>query len=103
MSERSAFVTEFIYCDDCCAAVRDVLVRQLGSEWVAPVWRYRIVAGFLGGLAAGDDVETLDLEYEARAAIEEAICHPLRIVVVQDGQGHALLEFKPRSKPGEPK
>lgn len=96
MSERSSFVSEFIYCEQCHAALREVLVRELGGEWVAPVWPFRIVAGFVGASWSGGDAEVFEIEI--RDEIEEAICHPLRIVVVQDGDGHALLEFVARKK-----
>ena len=86
MSERSSFVTEYVYCNSCFAELKNVLIcndKYLCTH-VLPSWEgdnreLPIIAGKIGGLGPGDDyiymkeiIDSLDL------------CHPVRFAFLGD-------------------
>lgn len=116
MSERGSFLTQYIYCAKCLDAARTVLIGQtkyLCSAQV-PHWNpdkegpeLPIIAGKVGGLHAGEEIETFVEEYIP--LLEGTICHPLRIAVLAEsgdaffnvhpkGPTRALIEMKPHGE-----
>ena len=86
MSQRGSFVTEYIYCDKCFQAAKTVLLsRDKGLCSVAvPHWNPEqegpempIIAGKIGG-SANSFVQ------EVGQKLSEAICHPVRIAVLEE-------------------
>lgn len=102
MSERGSFVTEYIYCQKCFSAAKDVLLgdsKFLCSQTIIS-WEVHpqptempIIAGKVGGCGAGDEVRLF--ENELIPVLEQKICHDLRIVVIPDSGNVALLTAKP--------
>lgn len=94
MSERGSWVTQYVYCDDCATALVEVLAKHYDPKYLT-VTRLSnsIVAGKIGGLWAGEELNTFDIEL--RGEIEKAICHPLRIVVVPEGLAAEDLLYEP--------
>lgn len=98
MSERGSFVTEYIYCDKCFNACKEVLCENdkylKGIE--IPSWEGEgnlpIIAGKIGGLYANEECNCM--EYELIPQIQEKMCpeHKIRIAVMAE-QGNALFEF----------
>ena len=100
MSERGSFVTQFIYCPECLASVVKVLGTSnkylCGAE--IPAWNggdSRIVAGKVGGLYPGEEIDTFTKEYVPQ--LELFLCHELRIAVLGE-QGEKVFHIKPRGK-----
>lgn len=88
MSQRGSFVTEYIYCDKCFQAAKDVLLaRDKGlCSIVVPAWspdekELPIIAGKIGH----DWSEAHFVEQELGPALSERICHPIRIAVLEEG------------------
>ncbi len=94
MSERGAFVTEYIGCPICLAAVRQLLLvdHEHGKFFRAfesgdvngkPM---PIIAGKIGGMYFGEElVEFRDYWVPELAKV---LCHPLRVAVLADHGQH---------------
>ena len=100
MSERGSFVTEYIYCDKCFEACKEVLCGN--DKWlkgvVIPSWlnddgNLPIIAGKIGGSWNGE--EFCDMENEYIPQIQEKMCseHKIRICVLSDNCGNLIFEF----------
>lgn len=104
MSERGSFVTEYIYCDKCVAALKPLLCTDdkflRGIQ--IPSWTGQsedtlpILAGKVGGLHSGGELEVFD--YELRDEIEAAICHAVRIAVLADSGASEVFTYEPTTK-----
>lgn len=114
MSDRGSFVTEYIYCDECFAAVQRVLCQGAQGPGLTarpiPTWDARmgaepslpIVAGKIAGLSKRE--ELLVFEYEIAPKLSVAICHPLRVAVIAE-HGQCIYQIWPSTKieaAGEP-
>ena len=89
MSERSSFVTDYIYCPDCFGAVRKWMFSQHIDKYFCPTVvridpsiELPIIAGKIGALASGG--ELLDFEFNIVPELRKLVCHPLRIAVLAD-------------------
>ena len=87
MSERSSFVTEYIYCDECFEAVKEVMCgrEKYLCSLAIPSWTGKelpIVAGKTGGLGGGDDV--ILMEDELIPELKKRICHTVRVAVIYE-------------------
>jgi len=99
MSERGAFVTEYIYCDKCFNAVKSVLLsseKYLMSIEI-PHWNgvdkpLPIIAGKIGGLYSGEELDTF--RYKIIPKIELTICHEIRIAVIAE-QDEEIFKISP--------
>ena len=101
MSERGSFVTEYIYCAHCLEAAREVLLRrekflcstEIPSwEGADPATYLPIIAGKVGGLYAGEELNTF--EFDLCDELATRICHPLRIAVLAE-QGEEIFTVMP--------
>jgi hypothetical protein len=98
LSERGSYVTEYVYCPECFEGLKAILfvpaekylTATLVTSW-HPDKTLPIIAGKVGGLAAGEERFTFDVVL--RPHIESALCHPLRIAVLPDSGGFELLEY----------
>lgn len=103
MSERGSFCTEYVYCKQCFAAVKEVLERHRDDKYLnfTELDYYPIIAGKIGGIFAGEELfRVLPLDTTpARDAfgmeLARAICHPIRIAVLPDGQQGQIIEIRP--------
>lgn len=92
MSYRGSFVTEYIDCQRCYEAA----IRAFESEvdyqgWLLPQGPTRpIIAGFVKGQYPGEVF--LQFEFVVQPLLEEAICHPLRVAML-DGDGNGYRVF----------
>lgn len=99
MSERGSFCTEYIYCDRCFQAVKEVLVQdgKFLKGVVIPGWEggapLPIVAGKMGGLSPGEEI--WDFEMHAGQEIAEAICHPVRVAILADDGEEEVFLLQP--------
>lgn len=100
MSERGSFVTEYIYCNECLAAAKQVLLsseKHMCSA-IIPSWEgcpekeLPIIAGKIGGLFSGEELHTF--EFELGPALAKVICHPLRIAVLAES-GEQIFAIAP--------
>ena len=99
MSERGSFVTQYIYCDKCFAAVKSVLLgrdKYLCSTAI-PAWSEHeselpIVAGKIGGLYRGEELHTFEFEFVPN--LEKLVCHPVRIAVLAE-EWQAFFTVRP--------
>jgi hypothetical protein len=100
MSDRGAFVTEYIYCEQCFEALKPVLCRGWKNldGFVVPCGDgkgiYPIIAGKVSELYEGGEITMLNVV--ARGEIEAAICHPITIAVLPEcGRYREWLGFSP--------
>lgn len=99
MSERGSFVTQYIYCSKCLEAAKKVLLRkekylcsQLIDNWDSTGKPIRIVAGKVGGLYAGEELDAFTRWYCPLLA--KLICHSLRIAVLAEN-GERIYRLEP--------
>jgi hypothetical protein len=98
MSERGSFCTQYVYCDKCFEAAKSVLLGQEKylCSLVIPSWEggdkhLPIIAGKLGGLHAGEEIESME---KLAAELARRICHPLKIAVLAD-HGERIFKIEP--------
>lgn len=100
VSERGSFITEYIYCEKCFNAVREILLANgkfLQSVEI-PHWNNKegstlpIIAGKIGGTYPGDELDTFMLEFIPK--IKKVICHDVRIAVLGDS-GEQIFKITP--------
>lgn len=110
MSERGSFVTQFIYCDKCLEAAKEVLLgshKSLCSQqikgWSGNEDDYMpIIAGKIGGTYSGEEIN--DFEESYIPMLEAKICHELRISVLTDVADYDLnFIVKPKAQAKEDK
>lgn len=98
MSERSSFVTEFIYCNRCLEKLKTALVKQ--EKYLAGVQIpiagmdgcfTRIIAGKIGSLGPMEEVMTLMDAFNK----DNAPCHPIRICVLHDDGNSVVYVIGP--------
>lgn len=100
MSDRGSFITEYIYCDDCFRAAKSVLIgngKHLHSTTI-PHWAFDgkenpIIAGRIGGLFAGEELQTMECELIPK--LERLICHKIRIAVLAE-EGERIFTAIPK-------
>lgn len=99
MSERGSFTTEYVYCEKCFAAIKEILLSNEKSlcSTIIPSWckqEIPIIAGKIGSLVIGG--EFLTFEMEIIPQLEEVICHDMRIAVLSDSGGDKIFNIKPK-------
>ena len=107
MSERGSFVTEYIYCLKCFESLEKILLdkQKYLCSVAIPTWVENlnlvnqgnrdvlpIIAGKIGGLWPGEELFTFD--YCLRDAIENVICHEVKIAVLADCGEGSIFTFK---------
>jgi hypothetical protein len=102
MSERGSFTTEYIYCDRCFNIVKKVLLKRdkFLCSTIIPSWckqRLPIVAGKIGGLYAGEELNDMELEYIPE--LEKRLCHEVRIAVLAEN-GERLFKARAAENQG---
>jgi hypothetical protein len=98
MTERSSFITEYIYCPECFAtmqmhfgSIKEKYLTTLDSG--DP--NLPIIGGKIGGLGPGDDLETLTAEL---SKIRDRLCHPVRVVLIAEtGEVWQIIASKTES------
>lgn len=99
MSERGSFVTEYIYCNKCFEACKEVLCgNEKYLKGVAiPSWlgagELPIIAGKIGSSWSGG--EFCEMEHTYIPEIQKKMCegHKIRIAVLSDSCGNLIYEF----------
>lgn len=101
MSERGAFVTEYIGCGPCLTAANGVLLDRSKSlcSTELPTWfdggpPLPIIAGKIGGVYPGQELDTFEDELNEQLA--KVICHPLRIAVLAE-EGERIFTVMPNT------
>ena len=93
MSERGSFCTEYIYCDKCFEACKQVLSGN--TKWLnsLQIHELPIIAGKIGGTYSGEEIVDMANEYIPK--IQELMCdkHKIRICVHSDCNGSVIFEF----------
>jgi hypothetical protein len=93
MSERGSFITEYIYCNKCFEACKQILLGN--TKWLnsLQIHEFPIIAGKIGGLYCGE--EFVDMEHTYIPKIQELMCdfHKIRICVHSDGNGSIIYEI----------
>lgn len=90
MSQRGSFVTEYIHCDKCLQAAKEVLLAREKTlcSTIIQSWcdqEIPIIAGKIGGGYIGEEIATFD--HELIPALAERICHPMRLAVLGEDEG----------------
>lgn len=107
MSDRGSFVTEYIYCQHCLAAVKKALFaddKETGDVPFKTIWAVTvpswkedevlpIVAGRVGSSYGGGELSVFDNDF--RDSIEAHICCTVRIAVIAES-GQEMLTFNPK-------
>ncbi len=101
MSERGSFVTEYVYCLKCFEAAKGILLKRKKylCSFVVPSWDINetglpIIAGKVGGLYAGEELDKFEQEYIKELAL--VLCHSLRIAVLAES-GEKIFTVKPNT------
>lgn len=93
MSERGSFCTEYIYCDKCFEACKQVLLNN--TKWLnsLQIHELPIIAGKIGGMYSGEEI--VDIENEYIPTIQKLMCdkHTIRISVHSDSNGSVIYKF----------
>lgn len=86
MSERSSFITEYVYCRKCFAALKEILLVEDSKHLVArAIGDLPIIAGKLGDSAPHLEWRALLEAFSlAQSQGKQLLCHKLRIAVVED-------------------
>lgn len=100
MSERGSFVTEYIHCDHCLAAVREVLISDHKFLCSQPIISWSettpsdlpVIAGKVGGLYQGEELNYFELEIIPE--LSKRVCHSLRIAVLAE-VGERIFTVEP--------
>lgn len=100
MSERGSFVTEYIYCNACFEAAKNIL--KCDSKFlrgvVIPGWSgmsrpdLPIIAGKIGGAYPGEELH--EFEHVYQRLLSEVVCHPMRVAVLADS-GERIFVVQP--------
>jgi hypothetical protein len=93
MSERGSFCTEYIYCDDCFEACKQVLLNKTKWLYSEQIGNHPIIAGKIGGMYSGEEFHDMENEYIPK--IQELMndnC-TIRICVHSDCNGSVIYEF----------
>ena len=100
MSERSSFVTEYIYCPKCLKALEKELIGNdkylcslLLPSWEGKEKTLPIIAGKVGGLGPGDDYILL-----TQLLDNAHICHPVTIAFLGDDGTREFIVVKPEEE-----
>lgn len=98
MSERSSFVTEYIHCPECAAAVKAAFLVPPRDKWlcanvikIAPDNEMPIVAGKIGGGYPGE--ELLDMQTFFKEHICEKLCHTVHVAMLLDSGTKVFMAF----------
>lgn len=92
MSERGSFVTEYIYCDKCFNACKEVLCGNDKYLLTRQIAELPIIAGKIGGMYANEEI--VDMEHEYIPQIQEKMCPDCKIrIAVMAEQGTSVFEF----------
>ena len=97
MSYRGSFVTSYIYCEKCLEEVSKILIcnqKYLCSQTIdswenCGVDKLPIIAGKIGGLAEGEEIEAFEFDFIPK--LEKVICHPMQIAVIPDSDCDAVV------------
>jgi hypothetical protein len=92
MSERGSFITEYIYCDKCFEACKEVLCGNDKYLLTRQIAELPIIAGKIGGMYPNEEI--VDMEDEYIPKIQEKMCpeHKIRIAIMAE-QGQSLYVF----------
>ena len=101
MSERGSFITQYIYCNKCFEAVKDVLVSddKFLKGIIIPSWTgndellFPIIGGKIGADYSGEEADIFELELIPK--IQQKMCkdHYLKIAVICDNGTDKVFEF----------
>lgn len=91
MSERGSFVTEYIYCKQCC----EMMWRTFCHHLEDPVRTRRIVGGFIGGLYNGEELHAMEA---ILTSVGPQLCHAVRVIVLADSD-QAMFIVQPGIPP----
>ena len=96
MSERSSFVTEFIYCEQCLIQARQILRGQQKSfcceqlrSWQGEGVFLPILAGKIGGLHPATQLLKMG---ELMDVLANVLCCPMRVAMLAD-DGNSYMYF----------
>lgn len=92
MSERGSFTTQLMYCPECRKRLEKVLCDRSNCIRGKLICDDTIIAGFLGGCGAGDDI--VFFQYELFNE-KNAPCHPVRVNLIPDSLDSSMLVIKP--------
>ena len=99
MSERGSFITEYIYCIKCFNEVKKILLAndkylcsRIIPSWVREGEELPIIAGKIGGLYSGEEIDVFEEEY--RKEIAKVICHPMRVALLAE-KGERIFKIYP--------
>lgn len=105
MSDRGAFTTEFIYCQKCFEAVRNVLLNIEQAHWISVNVLQRegkdapIIAGYISSHHTSGELHYI--EFDIIPELEEVICHTVRIAVLAEVGAEIFTAFPIEDKWGK--
>lgn len=88
MSYRGSFVTEYIYCEKCAAAVREALE---GYDLASPVQSGSIIAGYITDISSSEAVSIL-VDHLAKANL--CAGHEVLMAIIPEGEARKWLTLR---------
>jgi hypothetical protein len=90
MSERSSFVTEYIYCKECFEKLKPILCQSDKYLTGRQIDEVRVIAGKVGSLGPGLEWESIHQELK-----DIDLCCDIRFVIIGDnGQVYMFIRYK---------
>jgi hypothetical protein len=97
MSYRGSFVTEYINCNECYKKAKEILTGDNSKylcgftigTWIEGHDPLPIIAGKIGDTAAGRELSTFEDDFLPK--LEDALCHPLKIVFIPESEDPILV------------
>ncbi len=88
MSYRGSFVTEYIYCEACAAAVKESLA---GYDLASPVESGSIIAGYVSDMSSSEALNIL-VDHLATAKLCEG--HDVLMALIPEGETRSWLTLR---------
>lgn len=101
MSERGSFVTQYVYCQKCFNAAKNILLSREKDicSVVIPHWNVAhegneipIIAGKVGGSYSNEELNMF--KYDIIPKLRLVLCHSMRIAVLAE-QGEQIFTVTP--------
>lgn len=97
MSQRGSFVTEYIYCEKCLEAARNILLADS-----VEIYGQALDDPIIAGLIRHSSDEALSFELNIFPRLLAVVCHEMRVVVIPEADNPVIFVVDPNNKDRNP-